>query len=300
MRLPRRGSHDATKKNHIRLNNPGKYDNEKGLIQHTPLSPMPKQQESRPAEPVRSGPPKVLRRQDYADVYTIGRKASSAQPPLGRTGSSIAFGGFSAGTAVAYRGQARRLRVNPRLLLMVAFAAVLTVAVVFGVSALAGGHASAKGQQVLFDGRMLCIAQSQDAVEKALVQIQTDLKNTYGMDTQRPASLTYAPVTCDSQNICTDAQIKQVLKDNMDIKVMASVIRVNDRPAVALKSAGEAQQALDAVLAPFQTTTQNARTDIAFVENVQIQQLPIDYGLVQPLEGAVRTLTLGTNVEDNL
>jgi murein DD-endopeptidase MepM/ murein hydrolase activator NlpD len=78
------------------------------------------------------------------------------------------------------------------------------------------------------------------------------------------------------------------------------VILVNDRPAVALKSAEQAQQVLDAVLAPYQSAPANRqRTEVAFVENVRVEQQPIDYSLVMSLDDAVRALALGSAVEDN-
>jgi murein DD-endopeptidase MepM/ murein hydrolase activator NlpD len=121
------------------------------------------------------------------------------------------------------------------------------------------------------------------------------------MDVQQGGSLTYCPVHCDSQNIMGEDDIMSALKSSIDVKVVASVITVNGRPAVALRTEAEAQQAKEAVLVPYRNVTADRyRTGIGFVEDVQVQQMPINFSLVQPYDQAVRILTLGSGVDDNI
>ena len=155
-------------------------------------------------------------------------------------------------------------------------------------------------QQVIFDGRVLGMTQSQDCARQALNDIQNDLKTSYGMEIELKQDLTFQPIRCERQNLLTNNELKHALRSNIDVDVVASVITVNDRPAVALKTEAEAQQALDSLLAPFHDVpADRQRTDIGFVEDVKVTQIPIDYALVMAPDEAARTLELGAGAEDN-
>lgn len=234
--------------------------------------------------------PRLIRRQDYAPAFPAGRNDSVKAPNTGLA--------YAAVTPLMPR---RGLPVRPRLVVIIASAAVLTAAILTATTLLMPRTALASGEEVLYGGRMLCIAENRDVALQAMRQLETDLQATYGMGIQADEELTFAPVACDSQNILGAEGVKQALKNNVEVQVLASVITVNGRPAVALKTAEEAQQALDSILQPFLSVpAERNRTDVSFVETVQVQQMPIDYTLVQGSADAVRVLTSGSNVEDNL
>lgn len=301
MRLKKRGSIDAAAKRNTRPASSGLLDEEKSLIGSMRAPAPPLREEPSAAQTPREEESRIIRRQEYAPTYQIGRRYSS--PEQRKPAEKIASSGapWLAGASVAVSPAKPRGRKPVLIAVAVASAAVLTAAVVFGAMSLMQKPAPAHGEEVFFGGRMLCIASDRDAVEKDYVKILADLKGTYGMDVQQDDKLTFSPVSCDSRNILSDAGIADALKANMDVKVLASVILVNDRPAVALRSPQEAQQALDSILAPFRNApAQLYRADIGFVENVQISQMPTDYSLVQPLDQAIHILMLGTNVDDNL
>jgi murein DD-endopeptidase MepM/ murein hydrolase activator NlpD len=232
-------------------------------------------------------------------IYTgVTRLRLKRRSSLGIRANTVSYPGRFSPARSGFRKRTRTL-VIPRVPLLIASAVVLTVAVVLGALAF-GQPALTKAQEVYFDGRMLCVAQNQSDAVTALQQLKDELKQTYHMDIQC-AELTFTPVSCSKQNLCSAETIKAALKSNLDVKVLASVITVNDRPAVALRTASEAQQVLDSVLAPFKDApSQLNRTDVGFVETVKIQQVPTDYSLVQEPDEAKHTLTLGANVKDNL
>lgn len=301
MRLKKRQSQRVAVKKTIRLHRPGKYDAEKGLI-GVPRPPADTEgrRSDAGAVPVSTAEPKLIRRQDYADVYQIGKRTSSGKNAT-LPGGTISQPDTAIAVAVtAFRWPARRPRFQPRFIIIAACAALLAVAAISGATLLKAQAGMASGQEVFFGGRLLCIAANRTVAEKAMQQIQDDLKKSYGMDVQTGGELTFTPVSCDRQNILDETGIEGALKDNLNVKVMAAVITVNDRPAVALRTNDEAQQTLDAILKPFQNAPADlSRTDVSFVENVQVQQMPIDYALVQTVDAAVHALTLGSNVEDN-
>lgn len=344
MRLNKRHGRDEYGRRIVeRGDRSGKLMIERGLISGAPVNPQRKpvvipgkrsegQQAEPPAasapatQPRRAGrrPPKVLRREDYADVYQVGRRVSSTQkvhrPSVEARGDGVRtsarslrntglpFGrlpqqqnpGARAGAAPA-AGAGKRSRFNPRALAVsMAGAAVVTAAVLGVFKTLEPKPALALGQEVLFDGRTLCVVEGREDVESAMRNIQEDLKNEYGMDVQQSGELTFKPVLCDSQNILDGNGIEQVLRSNIDAKVMAAVITVNGHPAVALRTEEDARRALDFVLEPYRNVPASRyRSDVAFVEDVQVKRMPIDFSLVQPYDDALRTLSLGAGVQDN-
>ncbi len=222
--------------------------------------------------------------------------ASSAWRPVQRSAAS------AAGLFYAPAGQGRRgFRLsNPMPLLVMAATVIVVAAMVLGAVSLLGKPAQAQGEMMALDGRPLCVVQERTAAEEILNKVQDSLRQSYGMDISHEGTLTFTPVTCDAQNIADVQAVEQALKANLEVKVVASVILVNGRPAVALKSAEEAQQALDTVLAPYLSASGNRqRTDVSFVENVRVEQQPVDFSLVMSCDEAVRALTLGSAVEDN-
>ncbi len=186
------------------------------------------------------------------------------------------------------------------LALIVAVAAVLTAATL-GIVALASAPKLVAASQVLFDGRAIGVVADESQATDALSALTDDLRTTYGMDIAALPPLTFQKVRCDPQLVCSAEQIARAIKANLDVKVLSAVVVVNDRPAVALQTQAEAQQVLDTVLAFYQDAPASRnRTGIGFVENVTVRQMPMDYSLVCNVETAVRTLSLGADVEDNI
>jgi murein DD-endopeptidase MepM/ murein hydrolase activator NlpD len=261
-----------------------KYGAEKGLIKGVP------------AHIARSRGAGSLRRQDHANIYQVGRRASKSfgRIPLAQQQAESAQGLSVAGTAK------RKLKFPLFKLLSAIAGAAALAAAAFALLPLTRHTALAEGQALYIGGRMLGVAQSHSEVDQAMQGIQDGLRAAYGMDITQSGELTFTPVFCDQQNLLGKADIESILKGNIGVKVVASVITVNGRPAVALRSEAEARQALDAVLASYKNAPADRyRTDIAFVEDVRIKQTPIDYSLVQPVQDAIRILTLGEGVADN-
>lgn len=193
-------------------------------------------------------------------------------------------------------------RWNRRPLLLGALAFALLLAAGAGIALWAAQPRPVSALQVLFDGRAIGFVADESVATSALDAITADLKNTYGMDIDTGQALTFTPLRCDKQLLCTKEQIAQAIKDNMNVKVVAAVIVVNDRPAVALHTQQEAQQALDSVLAPYRDApkaSQRNRSDVGFVESVNVTQISVDYSLVCAVGVASRTLALGAGVQDN-
>ena len=200
----------------------------------------------------------------------------------------------------AYPSGRRRGPGRALLLLAAALGTLAVVGAIVLISLAQPRQVSAS--QVLFDGRGIGFVTDETMATEALQAITADLKNSYNMDISAEQQLSFVKLRCDEQLLCTKEQIAKAIKDNMDVKVVAAVVVVNERPAVALHTQQEADQALDAVLAPFrdaEEASQRNRAEVGFVESVSVQQMSVDYSLVCTVEAATHTLALGAGVEDN-
>ncbi len=178
--------------------------------------------------------------------------------------------------------------------------AVVAVGLTLGALALFAMPRMVEGQELVFDGRVLGVTANADEARDALTAIQDDLKTTYGMEVELKQELTFQPVVVNKRNLLTPKQTTKALRDNIDVDVVASVVTVNDRPAVALRTSAEAQQALDSILQPFRDVPEGReRADIGFVEDVKVEEMTTDYALVCDAAEAARSLQLGAGVEDN-
>jgi len=103
----------------------------------------------------------------------------------------------------------------------------------------------------------------------------------------------------DKQFICPDEVFVDILKDSVDVKVMAWVILVNNAPAAAVKTQEEADSTLERVLAPFMDEFSNdSRLEVGFVELVEVVEMAIEYSQVTDAESAYKLLRFGGDFEE--
>ncbi len=183
-------------------------------------------------------------------------------------------------------------------------AAAVIVAFVLVISAVIAFPSSAKaeivtGYEIILNGTVLGVADSVEPVANALDEIHREFSEDYGMSVFDNTVLEYNEVKIDKQFICPESVFVQILKDSIDVKVMAWVILVNNAPAAAVKTEEEANSALERVLQPFLDvpTTRN-RVEVGFVENVEVTEMAIEYSQVTDEESAYQLLRFGGDFEE--
>ncbi len=109
-------------------------------------------------------------------------------------------------------------------------------------------------------------------------QIFTDFSTYYGMDVSKEYTLSYKEVMVLPTNIYPIEQYDSMLRQSLEVGVMAWVISVNNAPAAVLATKEEAEWVLEQVLAPYkENAAEKQRTDIHFLEDVEIKNTSIDF-----------------------
>ncbi len=180
--------------------------------------------------------------------------------------------------------------------------ALSLVIVVIAVISLIPKNVSPKytqGYEVLLNGTVLGVTSNAEPITNTLNDIREEFKNDYNMNVFDDTTLEYRPVMIEKQFICPPDYFEKILKECVDVKVMAWVILVNNAPAAAVKTEAEAQSALDRVLAPFlDIPTDRQRIDVDFVEDVEVKEMPIEYSQVNDEEYAYKLLRYGGDIDE--
>lgn len=184
----------------------------------------------------------------------------------------------------------------------IAAAALLVAVLVIGSIIVFPSQVSAEivsGYEVVMNGTILGVSESIEPVSNALKEISDEFSEYYGMNVFDNTVLEYNPVMIDKQFICPDEVFVDILKESVDVKVMAWVILVNNAPAAAVKTQEEGQSALDRVLSPFMDEFSNdSRLEVGFVELVEVVEMPIEYSQVTDEDSAYKLLRFGGDFEE--
>lgn len=135
-------------------------------------------------------------------------------------------------------------------------------------------------------------------LEAMLERIYTEYEAYYGMEVSRSITLSYFPVYIEKEHLCSSGYYEDILRTNLKVNVVAWVIFVNNTPVIALNNREDAQWILEQLLAPYKNEegVEN-RTDIGFLENVEIKSESIDFDLVTDKETGLRIMQYGDDIE---
>jgi murein DD-endopeptidase MepM/ murein hydrolase activator NlpD len=192
----------------------------------------------------------------------------------------------------------KKLFTVPRLITASAIVIAMIITSVVILPATARAQYST-GYEVFLCGKSVGIVDDPKAVDSFLEKTRQELTTAYGMKTTDQLEIEYKPVETSSKHICPADSFNNLIKDNIDVKIMAPIIYVNDWPAAVVKTFEEAEWVLAKAKEPYENPTKGALyTDIEFVEEVRIEEGPADYKQIVDRETALHNLTIGPGVED--
>jgi len=118
------------------------------------------------------------------------------------------------------------------------------------------------------------------------------------MEVARDVSLDYIPVRIEKQYLCPSKYYEDILRNNLEVNVIAWVILVNNTPVLALEQRADAQWVLEQLLVPYQSETDSEnRSDIGFLESVEIKSEAINFNKVLDKETALRIMQYGDDID---
>ena len=181
----------------------------------------------------------------------------------------------------------------------IAFAAVLFIVILITVISPAIGRAQyVEAYEVYINDKPIGVMTDVSNLQSMLENIYTEYESQYSMEVKRDVVLTYYGVNIDEQYLCPSEYYEQLIKDNIEINVIAWVIYVNNNPAIALQKRDDAQWVLEQLLSPYQNYSETIeRFDIGFLENVERKSEAISYEKVQEKETALRIMQYGDDID---
>ncbi len=181
----------------------------------------------------------------------------------------------------------------------IVFAAVLLVVIIITIISPAIGKAQyVEAYEVYINDKSIGVMTDVSGLQEMLDNIYAEYENYCGMEVSRDIVLTYNMVNINEQYLCPSEYYEQLLKDSIDINVVAWVIYVNNNPALALQKRDDAQWVLEQILSPYENYSDNIeRFDIGFLENVEIKSEAISYDKVLDKETALRIMQYGADID---
>lgn len=250
-------------------------------------------------------PPETSPAQPQGDAE---RPAGPArQPPAGETPARAPrkdSGGRKKADAVSCRRGGRRKPRRPgqkkkgrgtQAALRIAgiVAVVLCISSAAVVWAASGQTALQSGVQVLLNDESLGIVSDQAVIESDFTAMKEEYAQQYGLPVQCDDVLTFRQVEAPGDYFATRERLDELLRERCQVKVLAQVILVNGRQAVAVRSKDDAYTALEGVLAVFQGDGTQQRENLRFVEAISLEEHAVDIGDVLDAQQATQTLLLG-------
>jgi murein DD-endopeptidase MepM/ murein hydrolase activator NlpD len=153
--------------------------------------------------------------------------------------------------------------------------------------------------EVFLCGKSVGIVNDPNAIDEFLGQIRQQLTSKYNMKTSDQIKIEYHPVKSKPEYICPASTFNNLIKDSIDVKIVAPIIYVNGWPAAVVSTFEEAEWVLDQAKEPYKNPSKGSLyTDIDFVENVKIEEGPTYYNQIIDKETALHNLTIGEGVKD--
>lgn len=135
-------------------------------------------------------------------------------------------------------------------------------------------------------------------LETMLETIYAEHESYYGMEVSKDVALSYYPIYIEQGHLCPSSYYEDILRNNMEVNVVAWVIFVNNSPVIALNNREDAQWILEQLTVPYKNEEgAENRTDIGFLENVEIKSEAISYSKVTDKDTGLRIMQYGDDIE---
>lgn len=181
----------------------------------------------------------------------------------------------------------------------IVLAVVLLVVLLFTlVVPMAGKVRYVHAYEVYINDNSIGVMKDTANLEAMLEYIYSEYETYYSMEVAKDVTLSYVPVNIDDQYLCPSTYYEEMLRTSLEVDVIAWVIFVNNTPVIALDKRDDAQWVLEQLVAPYKNEEEaDGRTDIGFLENVEIKGEAIIFDKVQDKETALRIMMYGDDIQ---
>ena len=187
----------------------------------------------------------------------------------------------------------------PKIIGIAALAVIIAVSSILFIPNTAKAQYST-GYEVFICGKSVGIVDNSDEVEAYLADVRSQYAQAYGMNVTDQLEIEYKQVEANANYICPAPVFTNMIQDSLkgQVKVLATVIYVNDWAAAVVQTPEEAQWVLEQAKAPYEKPTNGSTySNISFVEEVRVEEGPAEYLDIVDKETALHNLTIGPGVE---
>ncbi|HZK34524.1 MAG TPA: peptidoglycan DD-metalloendopeptidase family protein [Bacillota bacterium] len=188
-------------------------------------------------------------------------------------------------------------KVKKRLAMILAAFLLLSTGAVVGVSAI-----SAEPQQeielvdvfrVNLFGSHIGYVTDTAVVKSVIDQIREESSENYGMDVELETAFTYNRASVSPDLVTAQSDIGKIIRDNVEIKVNAFAMMVEDEQICIIRNEEELEKLLDKVIEPFVSSEDSTIEAVDILENVELKPITVDFGQVQDVEDVAEEIARG-------
>ena len=147
--------------------------------------------------------------------------------------------------------------------------------------------------EVKMEGETLGILREQQQLDEVLDELRQEMRHLYGMDAYIPDEREWLEVRATDEEITGREGIKQAIKEQLGIQVMATAVTVEGEPLVILPSRRKAEELLDTLMEPYLDPIVSY-LEIGFAETVELKEVPVSVADVWDMEQGLQYLQTGT------
>ncbi len=183
----------------------------------------------------------------------------------------------------------------------IAAVGAMAIAIIVALAIIVPKSATAQyaiGYEVLLCGKSVGIVDSPEEVDMYLQNVRSEFADAYGMKVTDQLEIEYKQVQTAANHICPADVFTNMIQSSIKVKVLATIIYINDWEAAVVSSQEEADWVLAEATAPYESPSNGATySDVSFVEEVRVEQGAANFGDIIDKETALHNLTIGPGVE---
>lgn len=186
----------------------------------------------------------------------------------------------------------REKKQKQHILVSAAMALVLTVSLVANHQY----QASLKAYEVYLEGSLIGIVREQEEFEEAKKALQQEMKRTYDLEAYIPEEQEWVEVKARNARLSSKEVLMSGIRAQLGQQVQAVELRVEGEPLVILRTKEDAKALLASIQEPF-LKEEVEYSEVSFLEEVEILEIPAQIAEIRPLEDAVQFVRTGTDEE---
>ncbi|QUH19281.1 M23 family metallopeptidase [Alkaliphilus sp. B6464] len=188
-----------------------------------------------------------------------------------------------------------KFKCNKKLTYRAAGVAAISISLVSGIYLQANSSIAAYNVEV--DDNILAVVKTEEEFLEALKQVKEEAISIYGQDVVMSEEPSFIETKVKRDEITKVDEMIKNIKEQIDIKLKATAIKVEGEEVVIVKDQKTALNILDSIKAPFLEKEESEYDEIDFSEKVEIVEVGAEFSEIIDEEEALQKIAIGTDEE---